>query len=257
MCILQMWISSLWNQLAVSIIRALTPKISTIIPPLPDDILVEILSKLPAKSVLVCRCVCRSWKDLTSTPEFLALHLNKNRVPTIVVQQRTICDSKKEISLIDCWGATEKTTRTPRKISVSSDSQIPEFLYACNGLLIFLEDCKLQHYCLLNPTTQQKVRLFTPEGSIYGVFFHPFVKAQYCVLWGGLFLRKDGRLRIRILDLDWSKSQSHEQTLNWRELSYDDDDAPVSHEPKFQSPPVIVDGVFYWMVGYRFATSRH
>ncbi|KAL3501545.1 hypothetical protein ACH5RR_035994 [Cinchona calisaya] len=254
MCILQTCISALWNQLAVYLIRPLTPRINTLIPPLPDDILVGILSILPAKSVLVCRCVCRSWKALTSTPEFLELHLKKNRVPKVIVQQRRICDSKKEISFVDCWGATERTSTC--KLSVDSGSQVLEFFYACNGLLIFLEDYKLQHYCLVNPTTYQKVRLFTPEGSIYGVFFHPFVKAQYCVLWGGLFLRKDGRLRIRILDLDWSKSQSHEETLNWRELSYDDDAASVSYEPKFQSPPVTVDGVLYWMVGHRFATSR-
>ncbi|KAL3501544.1 hypothetical protein ACH5RR_035993 [Cinchona calisaya] len=70
-------------------------------------------------------------------------------------------------------------------------------------------------------------------------------------------VKMDGRLQIRILDLDWSKSQSHEQTLNWRELSYNDDDSLVSDELKFESLPIIVDGVFYWMVRCRFATSTH
>ncbi|KAL3501415.1 hypothetical protein ACH5RR_035864 [Cinchona calisaya] len=250
------------------------------IPPLPDDILVEILSKLPVKSVLICRCVCRNWKALTSTPEFVELHLKKKnkRVdpPTMLILQRSNTygfdgdDWNDHISWVDYWGATKRRTRT-RKINLIQSQLLfnpDKFLYACNGLLIFLEDVirfrqssPFSFYSIFNPTTREKVRLVTPRGgSIYGIFFHPSLnRPQYCLLWGGKLRPKNGRVQISILDLDWSKSKHHysqPQKLCWRDLP-DDHDAPISYTPRLNSPPVIVNGILYWMVGYRYATSTH
>ncbi|RXH92288.1 hypothetical protein DVH24_033184 [Malus domestica] len=39
-----------------------------------DDIFVEILSWLPVISLLRFRCVCKSWRDLISTYQFVAKH---------------------------------------------------------------------------------------------------------------------------------------------------------------------------------------
>ncbi|KAK3145231.1 hypothetical protein QOZ80_4AG0325830 [Eleusine coracana subsp. coracana] len=41
---------------------------------IPQEILHEILVRLPAKSVLRCRAVCREWRRLTSDPAFLVAH---------------------------------------------------------------------------------------------------------------------------------------------------------------------------------------
>ncbi|XP_059632601.1 F-box/kelch-repeat protein At3g06240-like [Cornus florida] len=46
------------------------------VPILPPDLLVSILLKLPAKSLLRCRCVSRSWLSLISQPQFIKNHLN-------------------------------------------------------------------------------------------------------------------------------------------------------------------------------------
>ena len=40
----------------------------------PEEILQEILVRLPAKSVLRCRAVCRGWRRLTTDPAFLVAH---------------------------------------------------------------------------------------------------------------------------------------------------------------------------------------
>jgi len=47
---------------------------------LPNDIITEILSFLPVKSLLQFRCVCdcKSWKTLTSELSFVKLHLNRS-----------------------------------------------------------------------------------------------------------------------------------------------------------------------------------
>ncbi|XP_030462494.1 F-box/kelch-repeat protein At3g06240-like [Syzygium oleosum] len=45
-------------------------------PKLPDDVAVEILKRLPAKSLLRFRSVCRSWRSAIDDPRFVALHLS-------------------------------------------------------------------------------------------------------------------------------------------------------------------------------------
>ncbi len=39
-----------------------------------DDVVAEILLRLPAKSVLRCRAVCRSWRRITTADYFVAAH---------------------------------------------------------------------------------------------------------------------------------------------------------------------------------------
>ncbi|VFQ99489.1 unnamed protein product [Cuscuta campestris] len=51
----------------------------------PDDILVDILSRLPADAVLRCRRVCRHWRTLTSSADFVALQ--NQRAPSVLLLQ--------------------------------------------------------------------------------------------------------------------------------------------------------------------------
>ncbi|XP_048128735.1 F-box protein At3g07870-like [Rhodamnia argentea] len=45
-------------------------------PKLPQDVIVEILKRLPVESLLRFRCVSRSWRSAIDDPRFVALHLN-------------------------------------------------------------------------------------------------------------------------------------------------------------------------------------
>jgi hypothetical protein len=45
------------------------------LPTLPFDLIVEILYKLPVKSLMQFQCVCKSWKSLISDPKFAKKHL--------------------------------------------------------------------------------------------------------------------------------------------------------------------------------------
>lgn len=265
------WIPALWNKLAV---LGLGEILGRPYRHIPDEVLLQILSKLPAKSVLRCRCVCRRWKALTSTQEFAQLHFPHSVPMVIVVRQREADGEQKEIYLVDTCESTEETA-TPQsnrcRISVNfvrpvSKSDRQEFSYSSNGLVIFREEFRrstagLEHYVLLNPLTRQKVRLITPKGLIYGIFSNPFAKDQHCLLWGGRFQRENGSMPFRIVVLGGGSNSESEQSDEsqtsccWREL-YEDDDAPFSYQPRAQTPPVIVDNVLYWMVGNRYAIAR-
>ncbi|XP_075487094.1 F-box/kelch-repeat protein At3g23880-like [Primulina tabacum] len=50
------------------------------IPFLPEEIIVEILARLPVKSLLKFRCVSKSWLTLICTHQFIKSHLNSSRV---------------------------------------------------------------------------------------------------------------------------------------------------------------------------------
>ncbi|CAA0818399.1 Bifunctional inhibitor/lipid-transfer protein/seed storage 2S albumin superfamily protein [Striga hermonthica] len=48
------------------------------LPYLSEDVLVQILARLPAKPLLRLRTVCKSWKTIVGSPEFRSLHLSTN-----------------------------------------------------------------------------------------------------------------------------------------------------------------------------------
>ncbi|GAA0149367.1 hypothetical protein LIER_08561 [Lithospermum erythrorhizon] len=46
---------------------------------IPNDVVTDILSRLPVKPLLRFRCVRKSWRDLVDSRKFIKLHLNKTR----------------------------------------------------------------------------------------------------------------------------------------------------------------------------------
>ncbi|KAM7497932.1 hypothetical protein LguiA_022346 [Lonicera macranthoides] len=45
---------------------------------LPPEVLNEIITRLPVKSLLRCTSVCKSWYSLIASPKFITTHLNRN-----------------------------------------------------------------------------------------------------------------------------------------------------------------------------------
>ncbi|XP_028798182.1 putative F-box/LRR-repeat/kelch-repeat protein At1g11620 [Neltuma alba] len=55
---------------------------------LPDEIMINILKRLPVKSLIRFQCVCKHWENLVKTPSFIADHLghSTHRNPSLLVQ---------------------------------------------------------------------------------------------------------------------------------------------------------------------------
>ncbi|GJZ36357.1 F-box associated domain containing protein [Tanacetum coccineum] len=45
---------------------------------LPTDVTVDILSRLPVKTIIHCKCVCKKWRILVSEANFVKLHLSRS-----------------------------------------------------------------------------------------------------------------------------------------------------------------------------------
>ncbi|CAN6171291.1 unnamed protein product [Urochloa humidicola] len=64
---------------------------------LPEDVLYEILLRLPSKDLCRLRAVCRPWRSLLSDPHFIAAHQACHPEPLVVVgyqttPDRVVCD---------------------------------------------------------------------------------------------------------------------------------------------------------------------
>ncbi|XP_019200063.1 PREDICTED: F-box/kelch-repeat protein At3g23880-like [Ipomoea nil] len=104
-----------------------------------QDIITEILKRLPVKSLLQFRCVSKVWRALVSSPEFVKLHLNFHSKKDIKVMTYS---SVNRISYMSLFSITENKQSSFRKFNTFDRSVlIPEggfeFLGSCNGLFCF------------------------------------------------------------------------------------------------------------------------
>jgi F-box interacting protein len=125
---------------------------------LPEDIVTDILSRLPVKSLLRFMCVRKSWHVFMEKPEFINMHMSKNNMTYLAFMRHTeIMPSY--ISLI-----CPETYMVLRNIIMPFEySKEPTFriVGSCRGLLClsaFIHS--LGSTCfLLNPATKKMKRL--------------------------------------------------------------------------------------------------
>ncbi|KAJ0593149.1 putative F-box domain, kelch-type beta propeller, F-box associated interaction [Helianthus annuus] len=53
---------------------------------LPESLILDVLSRLPVKTIVRCKCVCKKWRDLVSDTYFVDLHLSRSR-PCLMFHQ--------------------------------------------------------------------------------------------------------------------------------------------------------------------------
>lgn len=56
--------------------------------PLPTDVLIEVLIRLPVKSILKFRCVSKTWRDLIRSPAFIQGHQKRERKQRVLLVKR-------------------------------------------------------------------------------------------------------------------------------------------------------------------------
>ncbi|KAL6839758.1 hypothetical protein ACP4OV_030446 [Aristida adscensionis] len=112
----------------------------------PDEILQEILVRLPAKSVLRCGAVCRSWRRLASDPAFLAAHHRRQPPLHLIGSFRPAGNLLHPSCLdaVDLRGRERRPAFKPAGYCLVHAS--------CDGLLIVGDE-------ICNPATRQRVSL--------------------------------------------------------------------------------------------------
>ncbi|XP_023752260.1 putative F-box protein At1g46984 [Lactuca sativa] len=223
---------------------------------LPYDLIFKILLLLPAKDILKLTLVCKTWRTLISSPNFIESHTTRcEKVLTFLKQfsesrpntfdinthnnnnQFTLFDpnppkkQKLQIYLMEFNFKHQNATITDPNIS-----GFREILATCNGLILATN--KTGTLLILNPTTRKLLPL--KSGTIvqtrdesYGFVFSPKTQ-QYKAIH--VFRDESGHIDTEILSLS---------TMQWTGC----------HVPTFglfrdfTHKPVSTCGVLYWLPG--------
>lgn len=124
-----------------------------------QDIIMEILKRLPMKSLLQFWCVSKAWNALISPLEFVKLHLNcHSKLDNKVM---TYSSLNLIINYMSLFSITENKQSSFRKfITYDRSVLIPEgrfeFLGSCNGLFRFR--AKLYRVIIWNPSSNGNLK---------------------------------------------------------------------------------------------------
>ncbi|KAL5578395.1 hypothetical protein UlMin_020094 [Ulmus minor] len=142
---------------------------------MPNEIISNILSRLPAKDVFGCRCVSKSWCYLIDSPYFVKIHLNHSN-ETNSNRGLLLQDKQNELHWLDL-----NNLKSVVKLNLPIKFKDCEYqvLGSCNGLLALSASDYL--FALWNPFTRRSINLPLPkthsEGNIdnynYGFGYDP------------------------------------------------------------------------------------
>ncbi|XP_074304293.1 F-box protein CPR1-like [Silene latifolia] len=129
---------------------------------LPTDIITDILSRLPSKSLCRFICVGKSWNSLINDPSFITLHHNfslNSKNPNLI-----ICHDSLSISEIPANNHhTLRFSDLDHPVNHLPDYATVQFLGSCNGILCISDRYKKTLF-LYNPCTKTQ-RLIPPVPS--------------------------------------------------------------------------------------------
>ncbi|XP_073360586.1 F-box protein CPR1-like [Aegilops tauschii subsp. strangulata] len=236
-------------------------------PVLPDEIMEdEIFARLPAKSVLACRCLSRAWAAALSSEDFTdwyhAIHGGRPKI--FRLQDSSDGDEEEDDVPIAVTGAC-----LPRLITVFWDDEDPLdrpthpslASTQCRGLVI-LEHVPTGIHFLCNPSTGQKRAI--PEGRTTGCRLPLDVMQRYASLGLGYDARarrhkvvrvyyrgRDGEGRPASVGCEvYVVNDRDGSTESWRPIAA----SPEGWVKQFK-PSVFAQGHVYWS-GHRTLDDR-
>ncbi|PON83790.1 F-box domain containing protein [Trema orientale] len=138
------------------------------VPNLNEDVLTVILSKLPVKSLMRFKCVCKSWYSLITSPTFVAMHFNnKDRHKDFLA---FVVGGRVVISLSISFLSYHTVQYSS---NLSQNFHNTHFIGFCNGLLCVVANELTFH--IINPATKESKVLKEPNKPLdspsYGFAF--------------------------------------------------------------------------------------
>ncbi|KAJ6776262.1 hypothetical protein OIU74_000446 [Salix koriyanagi] len=164
---------------------------NTIVTKLSEDLMIDILSRLPVKTILSFMCVCKTWLRLISDKDFATHHLSRSP-PGILIKalpEGGISSIFHAFQIVQT-GRTFKAERMEFVPGTNLPAATPniELMNSCNGLLCLSggEFRNVIHVC--NPILCEHIKIHVDDhkACLYGQYFALGCSAtgkQYKVLW--------------------------------------------------------------------------
>ncbi|XP_043714783.1 F-box/kelch-repeat protein At3g23880-like [Telopea speciosissima] len=229
-----------------------------------EDILTNVLSRLPVKILMRFRCVCKRWRNLiTDDPYFIQLHsLQYNSKQPLFLISSTLADSRERSPYSISLKSMDRETNLISRFEVKC-ANIYAKLVPTRFDLVCIQDDMIVHIC--NPSTHEFITL--PEHHLplwYSTVGFGYVQStdEYKVvsLLNPDYDRVEDGFRV---DAASFKTKCHVFTLGmerrgssscassssswaWREVM----DSP--YLVNYSTPPAFVNGAIHWLVLYNF-----
>ncbi|XP_061372414.1 F-box/kelch-repeat protein At3g23880-like [Gastrolobium bilobum] len=144
---------------------------------LPDNLIEEILLRLPVISLLHCKCVCKSWLTLISNPQFAKSHYDIAVAPThrLLVKPYNECSSEFIGIEAPLHYDSAVVYLTPKSSLIPSvRSYYLQILGSCRGFIL-LKYVENDDLILWNPSTGALKTISCSPGSkfLYGFGYDP------------------------------------------------------------------------------------
>ncbi|KAJ9182471.1 hypothetical protein P3X46_006464 [Hevea brasiliensis] len=168
---------------------------------LPQDLIVEIFSRLPVKPLIRFKCLSKTWRSMISDPEFAKLQLNRAKENHNNFSCQKLLLSTWPPQSVDYEAFCDGNVRIlsyPAIVKGPLDNFYVGILGSCNGLVYLLDDYGSMF--LWNPTTGDYRELPNPNGAIYRMFRYGlgynFSTDDYGVLFASQFTANDSKETI-------------------------------------------------------------
>ncbi|KAL4620490.1 hypothetical protein ACB092_06G158200 [Castanea dentata] len=219
---------------------------------LPEDVVLKILSMLPAKSLLRFRRVCKSWLFLIGAPDFLSNNLFNHSI----INNTTTNTTPHQLLLVKRTVESTPRTQTHSYHTLALLSQTvldlpqtphePKIVGSCNGLL-----CLFDHDIFVyNPATSE-LKALPPAPYVDNVCYgfdskrneFKVMRIRYVPIREPPVLQTDREVQVLRLNRV-AEVYSLNSGCSWRKLInvVDNDEVPCSSTPSW----AYANGVCFW-----------
>ncbi|XP_059658898.1 F-box protein At3g07870-like [Cornus florida] len=200
---------------------------------LPSSIVVDILSRLPTRTLLQSRCVCKTWYNLLLDPYFNNARLAKMSFLSIIMLfmdcHFDLIDLEHQSNYIDQRMCFRNTNTSYPEL---------ELVGCCNGLLCFSNGYPNDSFYISNPILGEYVALPKPK---------PQEKLDFVAYGFGFSSATNQYKVVRIVRKTGRKSETEVCTLGtgtWKNVG--DGIFPL----RGKRCGVILNGALHWIVGF-------
>ncbi|KAK3000275.1 hypothetical protein RJ639_022805 [Escallonia herrerae] len=124
---------------------------------LPPQVIIDVLSRLPTKNGIHCRCVCKAWRNLLSEPYFAGLHLSRSPTTLVILESQFRPQPLKLVEIVD--EPDHHALHCDPVMSFTLKHAFQDLVGSINGLLC-LADLELDEtICICSPIVRQYVTL--------------------------------------------------------------------------------------------------
>lgn len=214
---------------------------------LPADILANVLSRLPVKTILHCKCVCKRWSIILSEPYFAELHLSRSTEGLIFhpVSNEDDSDTLKLVE-IDDKSDHHDVRHDPIMrfdLGLGIDFSDLRFSGSVNGLICLWYYFGAAAY-ICNPITREFINIqYQETGNLLSTETHGFgfvaASNQYKVVRFYSTLGSDSKLICEIYTLGTGK---------WRSLGHVPFEFSVCHDCTSHFYGIFVGGDLHWLI---------